>query len=108
MEALFDFREWLLALREEDGNRLPVRRDGFAKYRDDGSTVYGPFTLAIRRQILKSLEILENKVGQQLLTLAEKDVIDDIWRRDKMRESARSALMALTVDHDVSNQAVGI
>ena len=34
---LFDFREWLIELRENDANRQRVRRDGNSKSRADGS-----------------------------------------------------------------------
>lgn len=92
MEALFSFREWLIQLREDNGNRLPVRRNGNAKQRKDGSRVYGPFTLAIREQILKRLRLLEEQVGEQLILPAETECIKDVWWRDKIREDARQAL----------------
>ena len=92
MEALFDFRERLLEIREDPRNRLPVRRDGFAKYRADGSTVYGPFTFQVRKQIRDELEALGRHIGQEMLTMAEREAIDDIWWRDKMRDDARNAL----------------
>ena len=92
MEALFEFREWLLEIRENDANRLPVRRDGNVKRRTDGSRVYGPFTLAVRREILKRLQKLEKHVGSQLILPAEIDCIEDVWWRDEIREDARLSL----------------
>ena len=92
MEALFDFREWLIMLRENSANRLPVRRNGNAKQRDDGSRVFGPFTLEVRRKILKRLRALETRIGRQLILPAEIDSIEDIWWRDEIREEARQAL----------------
>ena len=92
MEALFNFREWLLQLRENNSNRLPVRRDGNAKQREDGSPVYGPFKLGIRRQILERLHGLEKQVGEQLILPAEIECIEDVWWRDEIREDARQAL----------------
>ncbi len=92
MEALFDFREWLIALREDNANRLPVRRDGNARYRDDGSRVFGPFTLEVRREILEKLRALEEQIDEPLILLAEIESIQDIWWRDKIREDARQAL----------------
>lgn len=92
MEALFDFREWLIALREDNNNRLPVRRDGNAKQRDDGSLVFGPFTLAVRREILERLRTLEKQIGESLILPAEIDSIEDVWWRDEIREDARLAL----------------
>ena len=93
MAALADFREWLIALREDNANRMPVRRDGNAKYRADGSLVYGPFTLAVRRRILERLRELERQIGEQLISPAEIDCIEDVWWRDEIRENARQALI---------------
>ncbi len=92
MEALFSFREWLIELRENDSNRLPVRRNGNAKQRDDGSRVYGPFTLPVRKEILRRLRALEAQVGEQLILPGEVDCIEDVWWRDAIREDARQAL----------------
>lgn len=92
MEALFDFREWLIEMRENDGNRLPVRRDGNVKRRKDGSRIYGPFTLAVRKEILNRLQRLEEQVGERLILPAEIDSIEDVWWRDEIREDARLAL----------------
>ena len=91
MEALFNFREWLLELREDNGNRLPVRRNGNAKHREDGSRVYGPFKLEIRKRILRKLRALERQVGEQLILPAEIECIEDVWWRDEIRENARQA-----------------
>ena len=92
MEALFNFREWLLELREDDSNRLPVRRDGNAKRRDDGSPVFGPFRLEVRKEILGRLRALEEKVDERLILPAEIECIEDVWWRDEIREGARQAL----------------
>ena len=93
MELMFDFREWLVDLREDDANRLPVRRDGFVKYRNDGSLVYGPFKMTIRKLILDKLFLLESRIGDRLISEGEVDAIRDIWWRDDMRAEARDALM---------------
>ena len=92
MEALFNFREWLIELREENDNRLPVRRDGNAKQRDDGSPVFGPFRLEVRKEILTRLRALEEEVREQLILPAEIECIEDVWWRDEIREDARQAL----------------
>ena len=89
---LYDFREWLIQLREEDSNRLPVRRDGNPRNRSDGSKVYGPFTLQVRRVILKQLLTLQDKLDTKLITEAEIDSIEDVWWRDKIKEEGRLAL----------------
>ena len=92
MEALFDFREWLIEVREDDANRLPVRRDGNVRRRSDGSRVYGPFRLEVRREILTKLLALEDRIDGQLILPAEIECIEDIWWRDEIRENARLAL----------------
>ena len=94
LEALADFREWLIELREDNANRLPVRRDGRTKLRDDGTRVYGPFRLEVRQAILDRLRRLEKQIGEELVESAEIEMIDDIWRRDRIREEGRLALLA--------------
>ena len=94
LEALADFREWLLELREDNRNRLPVRRDGRTKFRYDGTRVFGPFTLEVRQTILDRLRVLEDSIGETLIAPAEVEVIDDIWRRDRVCEDGRLSLLA--------------
>ena len=94
LEAFADFREWLIELREDNRNRLPVRRDGRSKLREDGTRVFGPFTLQVRQAILDRLRALEAQTGQALIMAAELELIDDIWRRDRIREDGRLALLA--------------
>jgi len=94
LEALAGFREWLLELREDNRNRLPVRRDGRAKRRDDGTRVFGPFTLEVRQKILDRLRNLEEQIGETLLLLGEMEMIEDIWRKDRICEDGRLALLA--------------
>ena len=93
LEMLFGFREELMKLREDNKNRLPVRRDGRTKTRDDGTRVYGPFTLEVRQSILDSLHNLEFQIGERLISQSEMEVIEDIWWRDRIRENGRLALM---------------
>ncbi|MDE2816908.1 MAG: DNA phosphorothioation system sulfurtransferase DndC [Chloroflexota bacterium] len=95
LEALFRFREWLIELREDNANRLPVRRDGRTKTRNDGSRVFGPFTLDVRYSILNRLHDLEDQIGEQLISRSEIVFIEDIWRHDKAREEGRLALIEM-------------
>lgn len=94
LEALAEFREWLLELREGNDNRLPVRRDGKTKLRVDGSLVLGPFNLEVRERILVRLQELQKEVGERLISSSEIEIIEDIWRVDKIREDGRLALIA--------------
>ena len=94
LEAFADFRDWLIGLREKNHNRLPVRRDGYTKLRKDGSRVMGPFRFEVREEILDRLRHLEQQIGESLLSLGESELIEDTWRRDRIREEGRLALLA--------------
>ena len=94
LEALAEFREWLIVLREDNRNRLPVRRDGRTKLREDGTRVFGPFRLEVRQKILDRLRALETQIGEMLIEPDEIEMIDDIWRRDRIREEGRLSLLA--------------
>ena len=91
-ETLYDFREWLVEMREDDSNRQSIRRNGMSKTRADGTPVLGPFTLDVRKRILDRLRKLEQGVGEHLITESELDIIHDIWRRDRIVQSCRDEL----------------
>ena len=91
LTSLYDFREWLVELREDNGNRLPVRRDGNPRNRPDGSQVFGPFNLDVRREILERLLSLQERVGVPLITDAELECVEDVWWRDRITEAGRLA-----------------
>ncbi len=93
LEALADFREWLITLREDDGNRMTVRRDGKIKLRTNGEVVMGPFRFEAREEIFERLRKLEGEVGERLISPSEIEMIEDIWRVDKIREDGRLALI---------------
>ena len=92
LERLFDFREWLVELREDDTNRQRIRRDGRARSRPDGTRILGPFTLQVRKMILTHLRKLQMDIGWSLISRAEQEIIEDIWRRDLVLENCRDAL----------------
>ena len=92
LERLFDFREWLVELREDDENRQRIRRDGNTRSRVDGSRVLGPFTIQIRELILERLKELEVETGWPLISVAEQEIIEDTWRRDRVLQDCRDAL----------------
>ena len=93
LEPLYDFREWLIELREKDTNRMPIRRNGSAQFRENGSRVRGPFKMEIRQEILKRLKALEEQTGQELLSQSEKFLIEEIWRVDSAQYKNREALI---------------
>ena len=92
-ERLIAFREELIELRENNANRSEVRRDGRTKKRDDGTKVYGPFTLKVRQHILEKLQLLAEANGEELVSPSELNVIHDIWRHDKIQDDSRQALI---------------
>ena len=91
-EALYDFREWLVELRENDSTRQRIRRNGISKVRADGTPVLGPFTLDVRKQILIRLKELEQYWGKCLITEPELEFIYDIWRKDEVIQLCRNEL----------------
>lgn len=92
LEALADFRDWLIELRENNENRMPTRRNGTSKTRENGSRVFGPFKLDVRRKILDELQKLSKTVGKQLISPSEEKMIEEIWRIDSIQESGRKEL----------------
>ena len=93
LEPLLEFRDWLIALREDDSNRMPYRRDGTTKYRVDGSRVRGPFKIKIRKRILKKLRLLEQDTGKKLLSKHELGYINHIWRHDELLYESQNDLL---------------
>ncbi len=93
LESLADFRDWLIELREDNKNRMPIRRNGTSKIREDASRVYGPFKIEVREKILKKLQALSKKIGKPLISTSEIGVIKEIWRIDSIQESGRKALI---------------
>ena len=51
-------------------------------------------SLEIRKAIRERLKLLEEQTGQTLVVPAEIEIIDDIWRRDRIREDGRLSLLA--------------
>jgi len=96
-EKLAHFRDWLIKLRENEKNRMPVRRNGTTKIRRDGSRVFGPFSFEVRKKILEELLALSENLGEVLIFPSEIEVIEEIWRTDKIREMGRQALLGDTV-----------
>ena len=94
LEPLLEFRELLVNLREQDGTRMKERRNGTSKYRENGSRVFGPFTLEVREKILRELHKLEDSTGMKLISLDEEEIIQDIWRVDGYHVEERAALLA--------------
>ncbi len=99
-EPLADFRNWLTEIRENPSLRMPVRRSGEVKFREDGSRVYGPFKMATRKRILARLLALQSDVGRELISPAEIHMIKSIWKKDQLKQrvfmNAKRALSSVT------------
>lgn len=93
-EPLMKFRDWLQALREDNNNRMNVRRDGSTKYRN-GNRVYGPFKMEVRKKILEKLQQLESQTGRELISRDEMIIIHDVWDRDSAVYETRDALFRM-------------
>ena len=78
LAPFLEFRNWLATVRNEPSLRWPMRRSGVVGP--------GPFTLAARGQILERLTALEQKSGEQVLRLGERQAISDLWELDQQFE----------------------
>lgn len=76
---LLDFRDWLVAIRNDKERRQARRRDGRITITDTGTFVPGPFTLQTRGEILDRLRELERTTEQPLISDEEVDLIRQIW-----------------------------
>lgn len=79
LKPLLEFRDWLLAIRNNDKYRCSIRRNG--------THGPGPFRLEARFEILKKLEQAERKSGISLISEEEKNEIYTLWRKDKTNKN---------------------
>lgn len=82
---LMDFRDWLAKVRNQPKMRMARRRTGARSHLADGSLIPGPFTFEARREILDRLRIVEQQVGESLITEVEIAHIEAIWADDAAR-----------------------
>ena len=85
-----EFREYLIDVREVEGNRWPFRRNGITTVRN-GRRVLGPLKIKIREEILRRLKELEIQTDQTLITNKEEILIRDIWRTDQGKDQRAEA-----------------
>lgn len=76
---LRDFRNWLVAIRNNPEYRDTKRRDGSVYLKSNGEAGLGPFTLKGRKIILKKLLELQRDTGMELITSDELKTIDQMW-----------------------------
>ena len=94
---LRDFRNNLLAMRDNNVYRDTKRRNGAVYRKADGTLGMGPFTLEARKLILRNLLELENITNLELITEGELKVIDKIWDE----EGDLSCRSLVTIYHEV-------
>ncbi len=82
---LLEFRDWLLAIRNDPHRRSAQRRDGRYMVAGNGVFVPGPFTLETRMKILDRLLELQQAVGRTLISEDELARIRRIWSEDMLR-----------------------
>ncbi len=74
LEYLFKFRNWLKEIREVEGYREPVRRNG--------QLGLGPFKPDVRQMILQKLLKTERQTGFELISDDELVFIQKEWHKD--------------------------
>jgi DNA sulfur modification protein DndC len=75
LEPLYEFREWLLSIRDDIDFRCTIRRNGL-----DG---LGPFRLSARVKILEKLYMAQEMSGHNLISEEEVLEINRLWQLDK-------------------------
>ena len=88
LEPLIDFRDRLAAFRADPDMRMARRRSGNVSHLADGSLIPGPFTFEARQQILSELLIVQEKVGEPLISEQEVIEIKRIWAEDAARAAS--------------------
>lgn len=75
LKPLLEFRNWLYTIRDLENYRC--------KYRRNGQSGKGPFTLEARNEILDKLLSAQTKSGIDLILAKEIDYIYKLWNIDK-------------------------
>lgn len=88
---LLDFRDWIVAIRDDPRRRSARRRNGRLTFSSNGDHIPGPFTIATRAEMLDKLLALQENMGIDLISRAEVDRIRDIWANDALAMAARIA-----------------
>lgn len=88
---LLDFRDWLVAIRNNPERRLAHRRDGSFTITKSGVHVLGPFSLATRSEILERLLGLQQIVRMPLINGNEVQKIRELWVEDVLAGAARNS-----------------
>lgn len=74
LKPLYDFRNWMMSIRDNPDYRCSVRRNG--------QLGKGPFTLDARKEIFNRLLEVQNESGMKLITDSEINIIYELWDKD--------------------------
>ena len=74
MKPLFDYRNWLKEIREDENRREKIRRTG-----QDG---LGPFNIETRKEMLERLLQIEKEIKIELISMSELAAIQYQWNYD--------------------------
>ena len=88
---LLDFRDWLVAIRNDPERRLARRRNGRFTIGKNGVFIPGPFNMATRKEILDRLLDLQNETRMPLISDAEIRQIRILWVEDVLASTERSS-----------------
>jgi DNA sulfur modification protein DndC len=88
---LLDFRDWLVAIRNDPERRLARRRGGRITFTSSGVQVPGPFTLQTRAEMLDRLLKLQQLTELTLISDAEVSKIRALWTDDAIATVKRTA-----------------
>ena len=88
---LLDFRDWLIAIRNDPERRLARRRGGRISFTSTGAQIPGPFTLQTRFEMLDRLLELQRLTDLTLISASEISKIRALWTDDAIANVNRVA-----------------
>lgn len=86
---LLDFRDWVVAIRDDPERRLARRRDGRFTISRSGVFVPGPFNMATRKEMLDRLLELQEETRMPLISNDEVERIRMLWAEDVLVSTQR-------------------
>lgn len=102
LKPLYDFRSWLLSIRDDVSYRCTVRRNGVSGL--------GPFRLSARDKILQKLLTTQKKSGHKLILDEEIKEIRKLWTIDRdninYREDSQEYLNRVSITGQIKQIGV--
>ena len=88
---LLNFRDWLVAIRNDPERRLARRRNGRFTIGKNGAFIPGPFNMATRKEMLDRLLDLQALTEMPLINDAEVRRIRSLWIEDVLLSTERNS-----------------